>query len=189
MSHVHTRVRTLKRERCVTHTYHLYHVSSMSHIVNVIYACVTHRVCVCGYHDDETPLQTDSPTSRVAYQWVMYTHAYEPSKKISRWCRIKKCCTLIHQRVMSRTNKSSRISMSRIHARVWNLKKDIIIVPREKALETNTSTNHVTQQQVTSHIHESCIHTREKTGIIRRRGGGLGSSAIFKKFNEPYAPS
>ena len=87
------------------------------------------------------------------------------------------------------TNKSSRISMSRIHARVWNLKKDIIIVPREKALETNTSTNHVTQQQVTSHIHESCIHTREKTGIIRRRGGGLGSSTIFKKFNEPYAPS
>ena len=24
---------------------------------------------------------------------------------------------------------------------------------------------------------------------MRRRGGGLGSSTIFKKFNEPYAPS
>ena len=24
---------------------------------------------------------------------------------------------------------------------------------------------------------------------IQRRGGGLGSSTIFKKFNEPYAPS
>ena len=25
--------------------------------------------------------------------------------------------------------------------------------------------------------------------LIRQRGGGLGSSTIFKKFNEPYAPS
>ena len=24
---------------------------------------------------------------------------------------------------------------------------------------------------------------------VMRRGGGLGSSTIFKKFNEPYAPS
>ena len=24
---------------------------------------------------------------------------------------------------------------------------------------------------------------------VSRRGGGLGSSTIFKKFNEPYAPS
>ena len=25
--------------------------------------------------------------------------------------------------------------------------------------------------------------------IVETRGGGLGSSTIFKKFNEPYAPS
>ena len=30
---------------------------------------------------------------------------------------------------------------------------------------------------------------RERLCVVCRRGGGLGSSTIFKKFNEPYAPS
>jgi len=35
------------------------------------------------------------------------------------------------------------------------------------------------------------IHISSPLNIlyITRRGGGLGSSTIFKKFNEPYAPS
>ena len=32
-----------------------------------------------------------------------------------------------------------------------------------------------------------CVY--ESVSVCPRRGGGLGSSTIFKKFNEPYAPS
>jgi len=33
------------------------------------------------------------------------------------------------------------------------------------------------------------IHNRTVRVCVSGRGGGLGSSTIFKKFNEPYAPS
>jgi len=39
------------------------------------------------------------------------------------------------------------------------------------------------------------LHLLQRSGTfssvleIARRGGGLGSSTIFKKFNEPYGPS
>jgi len=35
-------------------------------------------------------------------------------------------------------------------------------------------------------VHKRCYLSR---AWIQVRGGGLGSSTIFKKFNEPYAPS
>ena len=33
------------------------------------------------------------------------------------------------------------------------------------------------------------IHELEQMNAAETRGGGLGSSTMFKKFNEPYAPS
>ena len=52
-------------------------------------------------------------------------------------------------------------------------------------------------ERVMSHFRMSrftcCISTRDErwgAGVeYHYRGGGLGSSTIFKKFNEPYAPS
>ena len=36
------------------------------------------------------------------------------------------------------------------------------------------------------HIH---VYIYTEWRLMAGRGGGLGSSTIFKKFNEPYAPS
>ena len=36
---------------------------------------------------------------------------------------------------------------------------------------------------------ENTRREQEKANRVLTRGGGLGSSTIFKKFNEPYAPS
>ena len=64
---------------------------------------------------------------------------------------------------------------------------------------TYTSEFTCTYMSHVTYIHESCrVHTcivshmyanKARVTIIKRRGGGLGSSTIFKKFNEPYAPS
>ena len=35
---------------------------------------------------------------------------------------------------------------------------------------------------------QRCLHAQHIM-LVSSRGGGLGSSTIFKKFNEPYAPS
>ena len=39
------------------------------------------------------------------------------------------------------------------------------------------------------HQKRTCRRGKRYSGCPRKRGGGLGSSTIFKKFNEPYAPS
>ena len=53
---------------------------------------------------------------------------------------------------------------------------------RHIALHTQS---HRAAHTVTPH----CIHRHLSAYILTSRGGGLGSRPIFKKFNEPYAPS
>ena len=76
--------------------------------------------------------------------------------------------------------------MNVLHITVYNflytfcVYSDILRTFEIKKRKKNVSTPRIQE----SPRHVNVLHT-----TVYKRGGGLGSSTIFKKFNEPYAPS
>jgi len=69
-----------------------------------------------------------------------------------------------------------------------HIRNDVPIFPLIRNAVT-TSCSDVTQQLTRVLLKEMGERENEVRGDGGRRGGGLGSRPIFKKFNEPYAPS
>jgi len=83
----------------------------------------------------------------------------------------------IHKMFLSHTQRSTHTDTTHTHTQVQTSTHKKTIVPSPLP-----STAPGTQS--------FCNGMKfEKKMCAIRRGGGLGSSTIFKKFNEPYAPS
>jgi len=64
--------------------------------------------------------------------------------------------------------------------------------PKTKSTQQNTSTAKQNQHDninTTKSTHQNESTPKQNQSTQSTRGGGLGSSTIFKKFNETYAPS
>ena len=60
----------------------------------------------------------------------------------------------------------------------------------ERRSEVHFSSRRATDQATYECLEQRLLHCPQCVCVcVLRRGGGLGSSTIFKKFNESYAPS
>jgi len=90
---------------------------------------------------------------------------------------------------LSHTHRSPRHRGQTHHLRQISKKKQTQLLKKKMTMMISSKKSGTIRQETCLSAKESYIFAKEEEIVVLWRGGGLGSSTIFKKFHEPYAPS